>query len=145
MYRKMKRALVIALTAIAAAIPAINAGTPVKPAQLPKAAQTFISTHFPADDIRKVEMDRGFRGVEYEVDMVSGAEIEFRDNGEWKEVKAAKGNALPTGVVPARVAEFVAKNFPGQSVKEISRKRGGYEVELTNDTEFRLAEDGIPL
>ena len=63
--------------------------------------------------------------MEYEVDMTSGAEIDFHDNGDWKDVKAAKGKTVPAAIVPPAIAKYVAKNFAGQSIVEISRKRGG--------------------
>lgn len=85
------------------------------------------------------------RGMEYEVDFISGAEVEFRTDGEWKEVKAAKGNAVPAAIVPAAITKFVNTNFSGQSIVEISRKRGGYEIELSNGTELKLTEDAKPL
>lgn len=142
----MKRIVTMMLVAITTSFSAlVFAGTPVKQSDLPKAAQTFLSKHFPGDNVRKAEKDEGRRGVEYEVDLVSGAEIDFRDNGDWKEVKAAKGKAVPAAIIPTAISKFISSNFSGQSIVEISRKRGGYEVELTNGTELKLTEDAKPL
>ncbi len=33
----------------------------------------------------------------------------------------------------------------GQTIEEISRKRGGYEVELSNGSELNLTEDAKPM
>ncbi|MDE6127354.1 MAG: PepSY-like domain-containing protein [Muribaculaceae bacterium] len=141
----MRRKLIVAASVIAASFSQLYAGAPVNIAQLPKSAQTFLAENFPGDAVRKAEMDRGFRGPEYEVDLMSGAEIEFRDNGDWKEVKAAKGCAVPSGIVPEAIAKFVADHFAGLAIEEIARKRGGYEVELSNGTELKLTEDARPL
>ncbi|MDE6137182.1 MAG: PepSY-like domain-containing protein [Muribaculaceae bacterium] len=140
-----KLATLIAAVAIAGASTFTFAGTPIKATSLPKAAQTFIAKHFPGDTVRKAEKDNGYRGAEYEVDLAGGAEIEFRDNGDWKDVKAARGKAVPAAIVPAAIAAHVEKNYPGQYITEISRKRGGYEVELANGTELKLTEDAKPL
>lgn len=78
----------------AAIAPAVYAGTPVSTADLPAAARTFLSKHFPGDNVRKAEKDQGHRGMEYGVDLESGAEIDFRDNGDWKEVKLTNGTEL---------------------------------------------------
>ena len=121
------------------------AGTPITQSELPKAAQTFLSKHFAGDNIVKAEKEPGRRGMEYEVDLKSGAEIDFRDNGDWKEIKAAKGSAVPSAIIPAAISKFVSTNFSGQDIVEISRKRGGYEIELTNGTELKLTEDAKPL
>lgn len=123
----------------------ISAETPVTLSELPKAAQTFLSGHFAGDNIRKAEKEQGRRGMEYEVKLVSGAEVDFMSDGNWKEVKAAKGKAVPSAIVPKAIANYVATNFKGQSIVEISRKRGGYEVELSNGTELKLTEDAKPM
>lgn len=142
----MKKAILLVLiTLVASMSMELMAGTPVSSSELPKAAVAFINKHFSADKIRKVEKDSGRRGLEYEVDMVSGAEIEFTEDGNWKDVKAARGNAVPAAVVPSAIAAYVASNFKGQTIVEISRKRGGYEVELANGTELKLTEDAKPM
>ncbi|MCI8999271.1 MAG: hypothetical protein HFJ95_09840 [Muribaculaceae bacterium] len=142
----MKKFFSLMLIGIAASMSAsMYAGTPIKQSELPKAAQTFMTKHFPNEQVKKVEKDNGRRGMEYEVDFISGAEVEFRTDGEWKEVKAAKGNAVPAAIVPAAITKFVNTNFSGQSIVEISRKRGGYEIELSNGTELKLTEDAKPL
>lgn len=141
----MKRRITLMLVTIAASFSAlVFAGTPVSQADLPEAARTFLSKHFPGDNVRKAEKDQGYRGAEYEVDLASGAEIDFRDNGDWKEVKAAKGQAIPAAIIPAAISKYVSANYAGQSIVEISRKRGGYEVELSNGTELKLTEDAKP-
>lgn len=142
----MKKTLCVVLLAIAASHSGIAfAGTPVKQSALPKAAQTFLSKHFPGDAVSKAEKEQGHRGMEYEVDLRSGTEVDFRDNGEWKDVKAAKGKSVPAAIVPSAIAKYVAANHKGQRIVEISRKRGGYEVELSNGVELRLTADGKPM
>lgn len=142
----MKKIITLMLVAATASFSAaVFAGTPIDPSDLPKAAQTFLSKHFPGDNVRKAEKDRDFRGVEYDVDLMSGAEVDFRDNGDWKDVKAPKGKAVPAAIVPAAIAKYITTNYEGQSIVEISRKRGGYEVELLNGIELKLTEDAKPL
>ena len=142
----MKRILTVMLVAVAASFSAlVFAGTPVKQSELPKAAQTFLRKHFAGDNVRKAEKEQGRRGAEYDVDLVSGAEVDFRDNGDWKEVKAAKGKSIPAAIIPSAISKYVSTNHPGQRIVEISRKRGGYEVELSNGTELKLTEDAKPI
>lgn len=142
----MKRIINLALLVIVASLSAVAvAGTPVKTSDLPKNARTFLTKYFAGDNVRKAEKDQGHRGMEFEVDLQSGAEIDFRENGDWKDVKAAHGKTVPAGIVPAAIADYVAKNHKGQSIVEISRKRGGYEVELSNGTELKLTENGQPM
>lgn len=131
---------------LAASISAMAfAGTPVKQSELPKAAQTFLSKYFPGDNVKKAEKEEGRRGNEYDVDLVSGAEVEFFDNGEWKEVEAAKGKAVPAAIVPDAIAKLVADNYKGLSIIKISHKRGGYEIKLSNGEELKLTQDAKPI
>ncbi len=142
----MKKLFSLMLITIVASVSAMTfAGTPIKPTELPKAAQTFLNKHFPGDEIWKAEKEQGFRGMEYEADLKSGAEVDFQENGDWKEVKAAHGNAVPAAIIPAAIAKYVSTNFKDQSIVEISRRRGGYEVELSNGTELKLTKDAKPM
>lgn len=83
--------------------------------------------------------------MEYDVDLSSGAEMEFREDGTWKEVKASHGSAVPAAIIPAAISKYVKNQYPGQSIIDISRKRGGYEIELSNGVELKLTEDAKPL
>ena len=142
----MKRILTLMLIVIvASASTSVWGGTPINQTALPAAARNFISKYFPGDNVRKAEKEQSRHGMEYEVDLSSGAEIDFRDNGDWKEIKAARGCAVPAGIVPTAIAKHVAANYPGQKIVEISRKRGGYEIELSNGSEIKLTEDAKPL
>lgn len=142
----MKKILCTVLVALPASWSATTyAGTPINQSELPEAVLTFIATHFPDDEVRKAEKDQGRRGTEYEVDLTSGAEIDFRDNGEWKEIKAAHGSAVPAALVPEAITEYVGVNFKDRTIVEISRKRGGFEIELSDGTELKLTQDAKPL
>lgn len=142
----MKRILSLLLLSIVASVTAIMyAGTPIKQSDLPKTAKTFLTKNFPGDEIRKAEKEQGRRGMEYEVELKSGAEIDFRENGDWKDIKAARGNSVPTALIPIAISKYVTANYRGQKIVEISRKRGGYEIELSNGTELKLTEDAKPM
>jgi hypothetical protein len=142
----MKKLLSLMLATIIASLSApVLAGTPINRSELPTAAQTFITKYFSKDKVRKVEKDNGHRGMEYEVDFTSGAEVEFTSDGKWKEVKAARGTSVPSAIIPPAIAKYVGTNFKGQTIVEISRKRGGYKVELSNGSELKLTEDAKPM
>lgn len=141
----MKKSLLVLSFAAAAMFGSLTAGTPIDQNQLPKEVKSFITKYFPGEKIRKAEKDNGYRGVEYDVDLSSGAEMEFREDGTWKEVKASHGSAVPAAIIPAAISKYVKAQYPAQSIIEISRKRGGYEIELSNGVELKLTEDAKPL
>lgn len=129
------------LVLMAASISAF-AGTPVRATELPKEIKAFVAKHFPGDRIREAEKDREFDGFEYELKMESGAEIDFETDYTWKEVKAAHATAVPKALVPSGIRKYVSKNHPGTVIIEISRKRGGYEIELSNGLEIKITDKG---
>ena len=140
-----KFALLLVMAVMAMTASYVHADTRIKPAELPKTAQTFIAKHFPTYKIRKVEKDMGITGAEYGVDFFGGAEIDFDSDGNWKDIKAASRKAIPASVIPSAISKYVATNFKGLSIVEISRERNGYEIDLSNGTELMLTKDAVPL
>ncbi|WP_315599070.1 PepSY-like domain-containing protein [Porphyromonas endodontalis] len=46
---------------------------------------------------------------------------------------------VPKKIVPNAISNYVAKNFPGTSIRQIEkRRRGGYQVELSNGLELKF-------
>lgn len=132
------------LSLVAALIASVAmAGTVISQSQLPSAARSFMAKYFVGEKIKKVEKDQGYHGLEYEVDLVSGAEVEFKENGTWKSFKAAPGKSVPAAIIPAGIASYVKANGGGSIVK-IEQKRGGYKVKVSNGREFMLNKEGKP-
>lgn len=110
--------------------------------QLPKASATFLSEHFSGATVLRITRDTDRDGSEYEVTLTNGFEIEFDGAGEWTDVDAPAGQAVPSSVVPTAIASYVTTNYPGQNINEISRDSRGYEVELTSGTDLEFDRDG---
>lgn len=141
----MRKTFLFLMVALAFIASSAWAGTPSKESELPKEAKTFIAKYFANDRILKVEKEDGRRGTEYEVDFVSGAELNFKSDGSWKEVKVKRGQAVPDAIVPDAILSFVKTNHKGKTIREISMKRGHYEVELSDGTELKLTKEAKPV
>jgi hypothetical protein len=103
---------------------------------LPASAQSFINQHFSANSIVSVWQDTEKGKVEdYTVLFADGTEIEFRADGNWKEVKSRNGQVSPK-IVPTKITKYVHKNYPNVIVKEIKKGRTKYEVDLSNGVEL---------
>lgn len=110
---------------------------PIPFAQLPKVAQQFVKANF-TSEVSYVTVDNDLIGKSYEVVLVDGTRIEFDGKGNWKDVDAEPG-IVPKKIVPNAISNYVAKNFPGTSIKQIEkRRRGGYQVELSNGLELKF-------
>ncbi len=111
---------------------------PISFAQLPKAAQQFVKTHFPSQQVSLVTLDNDLIGKSYEVLLADGTRIEFNKRGIWKDVELKQGT-VPTKIVPSKIMNYVKTNFPGTTIKQIEKRdRGGYQVDLSNDIELKF-------
>jgi len=109
--------------------------------ELPATAQSFIKTNFPNQAASYIIEDKDLTSTEYDVQFMGGAEIEFDSNGNWKEVDANK-SLMPATVLPKNIAAYIAKNYKGQQVEKIEKKRRGYKVEFVNDLELEFDTNG---
>lgn len=79
---------------------------------------------------------------EYEVTLSDGTVIDFDKSGEWKDVDAAMGQSLPTGFYPAAIDNYIAANYAGAGINEISKERRGYDVELVTGQDLVFNAQG---
>jgi hypothetical protein len=113
--------------------------------ELPAKARTFIKEHFPNEQPSYTSEDRELTHTEYKVVMASGMKIEFDNKGEWIEVDC-KYTSVPEAIVPAKIGDYVKKNYPSSKIVEIKKQYNGWEVnisgglELTFDKTYRLTE-----
>lgn len=98
---------------------------------LPTPAHQFIDQHFPDNNIILIQRD----GSVYDVKLSGNIELEFYSNGDWKEVDC-NNNAVPSGIIPEEILNYVAQNYPDNFIVKISRNGQHYEIELNNGFEF---------
>lgn len=110
--------------------------------QIPPVSRSFISTYFPGMQIKSSKMEHDDGTVRYEVKFFNGIEIEFDQNGLWTDIDMPKHMEVPPAMLPIPMAQYIAANFPGSGVNEISRKYNGYEVELTNGVDLIFDSNG---
>lgn len=104
--------------------------------QLPVAAKEFLSTHFSEVKIVRIEKEKDARGTEYSVKLADGMEADFDKSGNWIEVDAVDGMAIPTGFILPGIIEYVNESYPNTTINGIEKKKSSYEVELNNDLEL---------
>lgn len=109
--------------------------------RLPDAARSFINEYFAENTISYIKKDRGLAIISYEVVLQDGTEIEFDKSGNWDSIDC-KRKAVPAGLVPDAISEYVQVNFPGQLIVKIDREAFGYEIELSSDLELKFDKNG---
>lgn len=133
----MKKYIILAIAALTMGITAAHADNDraIKAEQLPKAAQEFIQKFFPKQKVALAKEESDFLDKSYEVLFVDGNKVEFTRNGEWKEV-SCKFSAVPDGIVPPQIMQYINDNYAGAKVLEIDRDKRDIELKLSNRTEL---------
>ena len=108
---------------------------PIAVTQLPQKAQQFIKTHFSKAKVAFAKLERDFLETTYEVVFTNSTKLEFQKDGNWKEVDC-KYSTVPTGIVPAQIAQYLTQNYPDTKIVKIDRDKRDYEVKLTNGLEL---------
>lgn len=114
---------------------------PVTFNELPKQAQQFINHHFKNNKLSYAKQDTDLFDGDYEVMLVNGCKIEFKKNGEWKEVKCSK-EGVPTEVIPARIKAYTDSHHQESRVIQIERSSRKYEVKLADGKELEFTLKG---
>lgn len=133
----MKLSLVLLITAATVFTAKADDDKPISFEALPKASKVFIQTYFNGQEISYAKMESEFFDKSYEVFFVDGKKIEFDKKGAWETVDC-RSAAVPAGVVPARLEEFVKKNHAGLFITKIDRDKYDYEIELNNGIEIKF-------
>lgn len=133
----MKRivSLLFVLSAFAMIAGADN--KPVTFEQLPDAAKTFITSNFKAVKILFASMDDDLIRPDYEVRLADGTEIDFDNDGRLEKIEMKSG-AVPSGIVPVQVKDYVKANYQDVLIREYEVGLRHYEVKLSNGLELKF-------
>lgn len=107
---------------------------------LPQAAQDFLTEYFPKAKIGMVKTDKHLlKKTDYDVRLVNGTKIEFSNAGKWTSVDC-KNSAVPDGIIPKAIRNYVNKNFSGVKITSIRKTATKYEAGLSDGVtlEFNL-------
>lgn len=136
----MKKMLMMAVCLVLGVMAAKADERPIVVTELPKEAQSFLKKNFPKEKEMVAFEDKGVFSTTYEVKF-GNTELEFTEEGEWKEVECKYG-AVPTAIVPKNVAASANEHFSGVAIVKIERDRRGYEIKLANGMEMTFDSKG---
>ena len=133
----MKRILLLAVSVLVLGLSAAKADNDrvITKEKLPAAAQKFVNEHFGSLKISYVKEERDLFERNYEVVFTDGTKVEFRRNGNWKEIDCRYGE-VPAVLVPEPIRKYISENYPNEKVLRIDRDRHDYEVKLSNRLEL---------
>lgn len=107
---------------------------------IPKQISAYIQKYFPEIKINRVKKEVKPLKTEYEVYLLSGAELEFDGNFNVKEIKSRSG--IPQNVLPVNIQNYLSANYPNANVKEWSVKKNGHKVELKKGPDLYFDPNG---
>ena len=108
---------------------------------LPEKIMTFIDTNFPEEKIAFAKQDRDFLKMTYEVLLTDGTKLEFRRNGEWKEIDRHRAE-IPSGIIPAQITAKINELYPDSFITKAERDDSEVETELDNGLELKFDSRG---
>lgn len=114
---------------------------PVPVGEVPVEAQTFIKQYFPGQAITYAEKDWSWFSYQYEVTLVDGTHVEFDRNNVWHKMESLM-KGVPVAAMPAPIANYLNNTYPGVVVRKIEKDGNNFDVELINEIELKLNQQG---
>ena len=97
------------------------------PESLPENALSFITEHFQDEKIAFAKEDRDLLKISYEIVLTDGTKLEFRRNGELKEINRHR-NSIPDGIIPQAAADKVNELYPDSFITKSEYDDGELEL-----------------
>jgi len=112
-------------------------------AEMPNAAQKFVSEHFSKSTVDYIKKDKETFSTDYKVKFSDGREIEFDADGNWTEVDGNK-TTIPTAFISKNILNHVKQKFPNTQIVKIEKGRfGRQDVKLSNGLELEFNAQGV--
>ncbi len=107
---------------------------------LPEAITAFLKQHFPNATVVGVEPDHDHGGLEYDVYLNDGTQIDFDANNQWDQVESMRG--VPAYFIPKAIANYVRSNYQNMTITKVNKEYHGYEIELANGLDLNFDSSG---
>lgn len=107
---------------------------------LPKRILEYIDTHFNDFSIKAVDRKFVPNGVNYQVQLEDGVELDFNEEKRLIEIKSEKD--IPDNVIPPYIELYVKKEYPNEKISEWTDKEEGHLIKLTSEECLLLNEKG---
>ncbi len=107
---------------------------------LPGAITAFLKQHFPNATVVGVEPDHDHGGLEYDVYLNDGTQIDFDANNQWDQVESMKG--VPAYFIPKGIANYVRSNYQNMTITKVNKEYNIYEIELANGLDLNFDSSG---
>lgn len=114
---------------------------PQQAAALPEPITTFLNQYFPGSTVAGIETDNEHGGIEYDVYLNDGTEVDFDARNQWEKVDCHT-KAVPAALVPPAIVSYVKANYQSLPITKIDNNHYGYDIELSNGMELKFNANG---
>ncbi|MFV0572371.1 MAG: PepSY-like domain-containing protein [Xanthomarina gelatinilytica] len=110
-------------------------------AQIPNAIKTYVTTHFPSNDIISTLKETVNNTVSYALTLTDNVNLKF--NNAYAVTQIISSQPLPNTVIPQAILNYVAANYPNNTITDWNLDDDHQEVELDNNLELEFTLEGV--
>lgn len=130
----------LVLSALTLSLASCDKESIIPATELPNDIQNYLSTHFPNKNVVQVLEDLDGFTKTYDILLEGNISLEFNRK---KEVISIDSNtALPSSVIPERIRQYVATNYPNNVITDWELDDRNQQVELDNGLDLEFNRDG---
>ncbi|RYY53466.1 MAG: hypothetical protein EOO09_17915 [Chitinophagaceae bacterium] len=107
---------------------------------LPAAATSFITTHYPAQAIRQVVKERDDLKTEYKVYLDNNTKLDFNKDGDIKEIEGTE--RIPDAILSSLIVTYVNDNYAPAFIRGWDPGSTNQEVKLSSGIELLFDNNG---
>ena len=109
--------------------------------ELPTAARTFITTHFPDVTITTLTKEMEHGTIEYEAILANAFELDFDAAGNCISIDGSM-QRIPDGALNSKIVNYVSVNYTNTFIRDWDLDTRNQEVELRNGLELTFDLEG---
>ena len=109
--------------------------------KMPAAIVSFINDHFPNTKVIKFVKVTKLNSISYDVKLSGLVDLEFNSKMGITEIESK--TELPASVIPSKISDYVATNYPDNFIIEWELEDDHQEVKLDSGIELEFTMDGV--
>ena len=108
--------------------------------EIPNEITTYVTTHFPTNNIIRVTEDKDGNRKSYDVVLSGNIKLEFSRQREITDIDSS--SRLPDSVIPQAIRDYVSENYPDNFITDWELEDNHQQVGLNNDIDLEFTMDG---
>ena len=109
--------------------------------EIPNEITTYVTTHFPTNNIIRVTEDKDGTRKSYDVVLSGNIKLEFNRQREITDIDSS--SRLPDSVIPQAIRDYASENYPDNFVTDWEIEDNHQQVGLNNDIDLEFTMDGV--